>query len=202
VNEPIRCVAIFGGPGSGKRSVADALAKRLEWAFVDFDAEIARREGKPVPHLLESISRDSVRQLTHRLVEESIAPQTSVVAFDGRWPGNPIALQQLRPAVLAVWLSAAPQEAVRRMRADDRHHRLLEHPRPADAVVTVLRKRASLREQMDLKLPTDGLSVEEVAFAIEQLVRSRGCTREASGASRGLNRQGSPSGARERGARP
>lgn len=169
--EPIRCVAIFGGPGSGKKSVASSLAKRLAWRFVDFDTEIAEREGKPVPHLLESISRESVRRLTRDLVEESIEPQPTVVAFDGRWPGNRLALQQLRPAALTVWLSVAPQEAVRRMRSDDRHHRLLEHPDPAHAVATVLRKRASFREEMDLKLPTDGRSVEEVAFAIEQFVR-------------------------------
>lgn len=172
--EPIRCVALFGGPGSGKRSVAAALAKRLEWKFVNFDTELARREGKPVSHVLDSISRGSVRQLTHQLIEEAVAPQPSVVAFDGRWPGNRVALHQLRPSVLAVWLSATPQEAVRRMRGDDRHHRLLEHPRPAEAVATVLNKRASLRDQVDLKLTTDGFSIEEVAFVIEQLVRTRG----------------------------
>jgi shikimate kinase len=174
VTEPIRRVAIFGGPGSGKRSVARALAQRLEWPFVDFDAEIADHEGQPVPHLLDALSADSVRRLTVSLVDEVIAPRASVVAFDGRWPGNAVALERLRPKALAVWLSASPSEAVRRMRASDRRHRLLERPNPTDAVATVLRKRSSMRRQTDLKIPTDGLAVEEVAFTIEQLVRSRG----------------------------
>jgi shikimate kinase len=128
-----------------------------------------------VSRLQGSMSKESVRRLTHRLIKEAIAPRASVVAFDGRWPGNRIALQQLRPTLLAVWLSATPQEAVRRMRADDRHHRLLEHPRPVEAVANVLKKRASFRDEVDLKFPTDGFSVEEVAFVLEQLVRSRGC---------------------------
>lgn len=174
MEEPLRCVAVFGGPGSGKRSVARSLAQRLEWAFVDFDAEIAAREGRPVPHLLESLSGDSVRRLTHSLIEEKITGRRTVVAFDGRWPGNRLAVQQLRSGALTVWLSASPQEAVRRMRATERPHRLLRHPQPSEAVAALLEKRASLRNRMDFKVPTDDLGVEEVAFAVEQLVRVRG----------------------------
>ena len=174
VTEPIRHVAIFGGPGSGKRTVAAALARRLGWAFVDLDAEIAGREGAPVPHVLDSVSDESVQRLTLSLIGDVIDPRPSVVAFDGRWPGNSLALDRLRPEALTVWLSASPSEAVRRMRASDRRHRLLDHPSPEEAVAAVLRQRSSLRDRVDLKLPTDGSTVEEVAFAIEQLVRSRG----------------------------
>lgn len=63
----IRYVAVFGGPGSGKRTVAETLAERLEWAFVDFDAEITRREGNPVPHLIDALGEDDVRRLTTSL---------------------------------------------------------------------------------------------------------------------------------------
>lgn len=171
----IRYVAVFGGPGSGKRTVAETLAERLEWAFVDFDAEITRREGNPVPHLIDALGEDDVRRLTTSLVDEAILPRESVIAFDGRWPGNQTALEQLRPHVLAVWLSASPEEAVRRMRGSKRRHRLLEHPRPAEAVATVLKTRETMRSRVDLKLSTDGLDVQEVAFQVEQIVRNRGC---------------------------
>lgn len=145
----IRCIAIFGGPGSGKRTVANSLAKRLQWAFVDFDVALEELAGQPMPHLLESAGQESADRLTTQVLADLIAPRPSVVAFDGRWPGNLLALERLRPAVLAVWLSASPQEAVRRMRADDRHHRMLEHSRPAEAVAAVLQGRTSIRSQTD-----------------------------------------------------
>jgi shikimate kinase len=81
VTDSIRCVALFGGPGSGKRSVGESLAKRLEWAFVDFDTALEELEEQPVPHLLESLSGESARRLTLRVLEEVIAPRPSVVAF-------------------------------------------------------------------------------------------------------------------------
>lgn len=175
MSEPIRYVAVFGGPGSGKRTVAEALAERLGWTFVDFDAEITRREGNPVPHLVDALREEEVHRLTTSLVDEAILPRQSVVAFDSRWPGNGSALEQMRPRTLSVWLSASPEEAVRRMRGSNRRHRLLEHPRPAEAVSNGLKTRASMRNEVDLKIPTDGLGVQEVAFQIEQIVRNRGC---------------------------
>lgn len=169
----IAYVTIFGGPASGKRSVGQALAQRLGWRFVDFDEALQKHAGRPVGRLLQELSKDSIHDLTRAVADEIADEPEAVIAFDGRWPANLTAVERLRPGALSVWLSASPSEAVRRMRGSDRAHRLLEQPNPVDATATVLKDREPQRRRVDLRLLTDGLTVEEVAFTVEQLVRTR-----------------------------
>lgn len=172
--DTLRCIAVLGGPGSGKRSVAAALARRLGWEAIDFDAEVEREAARPIEVVLGTLAEQEIGEVTLQVVAR-IRARPSVIAFDGRWPANSLAVEQLRPAVLAVWLSASPQEAVRRMRGSERRHRLLEYSNPAAAVAQVLDERSAQAQGVDLTLPTDGRTVEEVAFELEQLVRTRRC---------------------------
>jgi len=47
----VRAVILVGFMASGKTSVGRELARRLDWDFVDLDANIEAREGKAVPEI-------------------------------------------------------------------------------------------------------------------------------------------------------
>ena len=51
---PIERVVLLGYMCSGKSSVGESLARRLNWSFVDFDVEIERRENRAVRSIIEA----------------------------------------------------------------------------------------------------------------------------------------------------
>ncbi len=48
VHAGVHRVVLLGYMASGKSTVGEALARRLEWSFLDFDVEIEQREGLTV----------------------------------------------------------------------------------------------------------------------------------------------------------
>jgi shikimate kinase len=50
----IERVVLLGYMTSGKSTVGQALARRLEWEFLDFDVEIEHRAGATVKDIIAS----------------------------------------------------------------------------------------------------------------------------------------------------
>jgi shikimate kinase len=48
---------------SGKSTVGEALARRLEWEFIDFDVEIERREERTVKEIIAENGEEYFRSL-------------------------------------------------------------------------------------------------------------------------------------------
>lgn len=151
-----------------------SLARRLEWRFLDFDAEIEGREGRPVRAIIEEEGEDYFRQAEAALTREIRDEGRLVVAPGGAWITNPELLQQLRPGTFAVWLRVSPPETVRRLMEDPTDRPLKDHPDPVSVVAEMLSEREPLYRLADVAINSDAEPVEKVAFAIEQLVRTIG----------------------------
>lgn len=171
---PIERVVLIGFMCSGKSSVADALARRLDWRFMDFDVEIERRVGRPLPSLIDERGEEYFRSLEAELTHDVAEVPGVVLAPGGGWITQPELLELLRPRTLSVWLRVSPEETVRRLLADDIDRPLRDHPDPESPVREILSEREPLYRRADLTVPGDGRSVEELAFEIEQLARTRG----------------------------
>src|SRR5690606_31060439 len=97
-----------------------------------------------------------------------------VLAPGGGWITRPELLEGMRTGTLAVWLQVSPAEAVRRLHEDDIDRPLRDHPDPEGAIGAMLEERLPLYRRADVAVPGDRRSVEQVAFEIEQLARTRG----------------------------
>src|SRR5215207_8822569 len=62
---------LVGLPGVGKSTVGAAVAERLGRPFLDFDAEIERREGKSVADIFAERGEAAFRDLERALTEEA-----------------------------------------------------------------------------------------------------------------------------------
>jgi shikimate kinase len=162
---------------SGKSTVGTALARRLNWDFVDFDVEIEHREGSPVRAIIEREGENYFRGLESALTEELSRREALVLAPGGGWISNPSLLESIRPGTFAAWLRVSPRETVRRLREDSIARPLQDHPDPIHSVAELLQEREPLFRLADLSIPTDGRSVEEIAFELEQIVRLRNAIR-------------------------
>ncbi|HEX2091304.1 MAG TPA: shikimate kinase [Longimicrobiaceae bacterium] len=169
----VRRVVLLGYMCSGKSTVGDALARRLEWSYLDFDVEIEHRAGVTVQQIIASAGEEHFRELEAALTLEAASAQRLVLAPGGGWVTRPEFLNALGPGTLAVWLQVSPEETVRRLRADTIDRPFKDHPDPVGMITRMLTERLPLYERADLTIPADVRSPESIAFEIEQVVRTR-----------------------------
>ena len=170
-------VVLLGYMCSGKSTVGAALARRLEWSYLDFDVEIERREGATVQQIIASAGEEHFRELEAALTAEAAEAERVVLAPGGGWVTRPEFLTGLGPGTLAVWLQVSPDETVRRLREDTIDRPFRDHPDPAGMIASMLAERIPLYERADLNIPADVRTPESIAYEIETLVRARntGC---------------------------
>jgi shikimate kinase len=169
----VRRVVLLGYMCSGKSTVGQALARRLEWDFLDFDVEIEHREGRTVREIVAEDGEERFRALEAALTEEAMHADRLVMAPGGGWITRPDLLELLGMETLAVWLRVSVEETVRRLREDDIDRPFRDLPRPEAAIAGMLAEREPLYRLADLSIPTDGRSPESIAFEVEQVVRTR-----------------------------
>jgi shikimate kinase len=168
-----RRVVLLGYMCSGKSTVGAALARRLEWSYLDFDVEIEHREGRTVKEVVESGGQEHFRALEAALTEEAAVAAGAVLAPGGGWITRPEMLDVLGPDTLAVWLRVSAGETVRRLREDVIDRPFRQDPDALAKVAEMLAAREPLYRLADLTVPVDGRTPEEIAFEIEQVVRTR-----------------------------
>lgn len=166
-------VVLLGYMCSGKSTVGQALARRLEWSYLDFDVEIERRGGATVQQIIAAAGEEHFRELEAALTAEAAQAERLVLAPGGGWITRPEFLTALGPGTLAVWLQVSPEETVRRLRADTIDRPFRDHPDPAGMIAEMLTERIPLYERADLNIPADARTPESIAFEIETLVRMR-----------------------------
>ncbi len=166
-------VVLLGYMCSGKSTVGQALARRLEWGYLDFDVEIERRGGATVQQIIAAAGEDHFRELEAALTGEAARAERLVLAPGGGWITRPEFLSALGPGTLAVWLQVSPEETVRRLRTDTIDRPFRDHPDPAGMIAQMLSERIPLYERADLNIPADTRTPESIAFEIETLVRTR-----------------------------
>ena len=76
-------VAIDGPAGAGKSTVGREVARRLGRPFVDMDAEIASRAGKPIPRIFAEEGEGVFREMEHALCRELSSRSGHVIATGG-----------------------------------------------------------------------------------------------------------------------
>src|SRR5215208_3525929 len=99
---------LVGLPGAGKSTVGSALARELRRSFLDFDAEIARREGMTIGEIFAQKGEPTFRQLEHGLTEELKEVGGMVLSPGGGWVARPETVSLIRPPSRMIYLRLRP----------------------------------------------------------------------------------------------
>lgn len=170
----INRIVLLGYMCAGKSTVGEALARRLEWKFLDFDVEIESREGATVREIIDVRGEGYFHSLEEALTAEIVDAPMLVVAPGGGWIMRPELLNSMERGTLAVWLYVSPEETTRRLKADTIDRPFKEMEDPTDRIAAMIQERESLFRLADLTIPADVRSIESIAYEIEQIVRTRG----------------------------
>ncbi|MGI5400263.1 shikimate kinase [Streptomyces sp. CA-135486] len=162
MNVPL--IVLVGPMGSGKSTVGELLAQRLDVPYRDTDADIVAAQGREISDIFVDEGEPYFRELERQAVQAAVAEHPGVLALGGGAILDD-STRKLLTGLPVVYLSLDVEEAVRRVG--------LNQARPLLAV----NPRRQWRELMDARRPlytevarvvvaTDDRTPEEVAQAV------------------------------------
>ena len=158
-------ISLTGFMGCGKSSTGRALAERLGARFVDLDAEIVARDGRPIPEIFREGGEAAFRAVeleTLRAVlnEAAQAPGDVVLALGGGTLTVPAAREIILAETECVFLRTRFETIRARLGDVDASRPLFAN---ADALYA---SREPLYAQAPFAVDTDGKTPDEVAESI------------------------------------
>jgi shikimate kinase len=166
-----RHIVLIGLPGSGKSAVGRLAAEQLTAAFVDIDAIVERREGRPIAMIFAEKGEAAFRDMERKEVESALAGEPAVIAPGGGWAAQPGAIDAAKPHALVIYLHARPETAAQRA--------VPEGTRPALSGEDPVARMRLLQKERELfyrsahaQVETDRKSVSQVATEVVRLAQS------------------------------
>ena len=171
VDPSVPHLILVGLPGAGKSTVGSVLARELGRSFLDFDAEIARREGMSIAEIFAQKGEPTFRQLEHGLTEELKDLGGMVLAPGGGWVARPDTVAIIRPPSRMVYLRIRPRTAINRMGRSVAGRPLLSRPNPVAELERLLGERRTAYESADYVVDVERVAISEVVRRIVAAVQ-------------------------------
>jgi len=97
--------------GVGKSTVGRLVAEQLRAGFVDIDAIVERREGRPIAMIFAEKGEAAFRDMERKEMEAALASEPAVIAPGGGWAAQPGAIDGAKPHALVIYLYTRPETA-------------------------------------------------------------------------------------------
>lgn len=163
-------IVLIGFMGTGKSSVGKGLAARLGLTFLDMDAMIEQREGKPISRIFAENGEPHFRALERALTQELAARTGLVIATGGGIVLNPDNPSDFASTGLVVCLQATPETILSRVQHET-HRPLLASGDKMTKIRELLAKRQHLYDAIPHQIDTNDLTVDAVVARIAALYR-------------------------------
>ena len=162
---PVKDIVLIGPMGSGKSTVAQALAQHSGTPLVDLDQHIEATAGMRIADIFAREGEAGFRAREHAALKEALA-QGRVVATGGGVVLAPENRALLRDTV-CVWLDAPIETLAARLREEAAHRPLLQGTDVAEKLAALDAVRRPLyAEVAQLHIDTHGASLDEIAARI------------------------------------
>lgn len=155
-------IVITGFMGTGKTTVGEILARKLNRRFVDMDAEIEARAGFTIPQIFRRHGEDGFRKMERGLIQELALRHGLVIATGGGALIDHDMREMMGRHGLIVCLNASKEEIRARLAANS------DRPLAADWEL-LLNARQSAYAQIDHQIMTSGKTPTEIAAEIAAL---------------------------------
>lgn len=149
--------------------VAEALAA----PFLDIDAIISRREGRPIALIFAEHGESAFRGLERQEMETALAGPPSVIAPGGGWAAQPGALESVQQRALLVYLKTRPATAAARAVPPGNRPTLMGED-PGIQMRQLLVQREPFYVQAEAQVETDRRDAAAVAADVVRLARQQG----------------------------
>lgn len=133
-------IILTGFMGTGKTTVGQLLAQRLQRPFVDTDALIVERDCRSIAQIFAEDGEAAFRAWERRVALELAQQQELVIATGGRLMLDEDNAEALEASGQVFCLTAVPETILARVQ-DDSKRPLLNVPNPAERIAQLLEIR-------------------------------------------------------------
>lgn len=148
------------------------MAERLNAPFVDVDAVIVRKEGKPITMIFAEQGEPAFRSIEKREVEAALTGDAAIIAPGGGWAAQPGALETVRGRGFVVYLKARAETATQRAEPEGNRPMLMDED-PLGRMKSLLQEREASYKSADATVETDRRTVEQVVADLLRLAETR-----------------------------
>jgi shikimate kinase len=166
-----RHIVLVGLPGSGKTTVGQIVAERLGATFVDIDAVIARREGRPIAMIFAEKGESAFREMETKEMEVTLASEPTVIAPGGGWAAQAGNLDGVRGRSWLVYLKTRPETAAQRA-GPEGNRPVLSGEDPVARMRALLKDRESSYQRAEAQVETDRKTPAQVAAEVVRLAQT------------------------------
>ena len=177
-DEPRRSVILVGFMGAGKSTIGRILARRLSLCFVETDAMITAREGRPIPEIFVEGGEAHFRRLEAEVLDLLADKRGHVIATGGGFPCRPGVMERLRELGTVVWLATGFDAAYER--ASRVGGRPMLAGRSREETAALYEARQAYYRRAHLSVDTTHLSVDTAANRILRYLMDRDRGRRSS----------------------
>jgi len=112
-------LTLIGYRATGKSTLAQPLAERLGWSWVDADVELERRAGRTIREIFDTDGEPEFRRLERETLVDLLSQDRLVIAAGGGAVLNPDTRQEFKDAGPVVWLKASGATIEARLYGDE-----------------------------------------------------------------------------------
>ena len=152
---------LIGFMGVGKSAVGRAVARSLDYRFIDSDAAIEEVEGRTIREIFEAEGEARFRDLELTFLEQGHPPTDCVVACGGGLPIPAGRAEILRAKGVVICLFASPQTIHRRTSFSNKRP-LLDCDDPEGRIRDLLAVREPIYMQIGIGISAEGRTLDEV----------------------------------------
>jgi shikimate kinase len=155
--------------GAGKSTVGRRLAKKLDWKFIDLDAEIERREGRPIAEIFRDNGEAYFRNIERLCLKDVSSSRKSVIALGGGAYMDAENRDIAEQTGLTVWLKVSFSKLVHRVKIDGTRPKFVDQAQAESLYQSRERFYALAKVHVSTDDGTPESAVDEIMGALRKL---------------------------------
>jgi XRE family aerobic/anaerobic benzoate catabolism transcriptional regulator len=176
-------IALIGLRGAGKSTLGRRVAEDLGWSFVELNKEIERANALSVSEIFAIYGQEGYRRFEQRCLRNLISrPGPMILATGGGIVAEPLTFDLLLSSFFTVWLRAKPDEHMARVRAQGDLRPMAADRAAMLELKAILKSREALYGRASAVVDTTGVTEDEAAKLLEQVISENLVVSAAAGA--------------------
>ncbi|WP_244789231.1 helix-turn-helix transcriptional regulator [Cupriavidus pauculus] len=165
-------IALIGLRGAGKTTLGAMLAEDLDFPFVELSREIEKFAGCGISEFQGLYGMSAYRRYERQALEEAIQiyPE-AVIATPGGLVSDPATFNILLAHCTTVWLQAAPEDHMERVRAQGDYRPMAASKEAMEDLRQILQGRAAFYSKAEFAVDTSAHSLDGTFVVLRDVVR-------------------------------
>ena len=161
-------VVLIGFRGCGKTTLGRALADRLGWDYLSTDEQTEAASGRTIPEIVARDGWPVFRQWERQVIAGLRERMRAVIDCGGGVIEDARNMAALAPGSLIVWVDAAPEVILQRLRASGDRPLLNQDNLEKDIVENYRRREPLYRQYGEVRVDTSDAAVEGLCGEVER----------------------------------